>query len=60
MIVPVMSKTEILLDSSFNEFTYLYNKNSLFSEESWLGIDLFGNNPEKSWWSLADNPKSTF
>ena len=46
---------EITLDSSFNEFTYRYNLQTISSEESWLGIDLFGNDPSGSWWTVSGN-----
>ena len=55
MLNPSLKAKEITLDSSFNEFNYRYNLQTISSEESWLGIDLLGNDPSSSWWTVSGN-----
>ena len=40
MLKPYMKEYQILVDSVSNIFNFKYIKNTLSSEESWLGIDL--------------------
>ena len=53
----MMSKLEFSFNKEqYNDFAFYYDKNTLDSEESWLGIDLFNNDPQRSWWTLDENP----
>ena len=56
MINPSLKPSKITKDNTFNYYDFYYHKNTLSSEESWLGIDLFNNDIDKSWWSLDDDP----
>ena len=55
-----MQQNEIIFRGSLNFFFYAYNKITVSSEESWLGIDLFGNDPFRTWWVLEDTAYRTF
>ena len=60
MIETEFKPNEIVLSSSFNKFTYLYNKSTLSSEEAWLGVDFFSNDPYRSWWNLEGSHRQIY
>ena len=54
---PNIQKTHFEVADDFNELRYEYTHQTLVSEEAWLGVDIFGQNKEQSWWELEETPK---
>ena len=42
------------VNEDFSLINYGYGKNTLESDEAWLGVDLFNSNPYWSWWDLEE------
>ena len=52
-VQPIVDSTKVEIKGGLNEVQLLYGKNTLSSEESFLGIDIFNQNLDFTWWKFV-------